>query len=97
MKPAPIDAAWAYVQDAAAIEKGLSSFTGLPHRFAFVKEVNGVSYYDDSIATTPGSAIAALRAFDASTPKVIILGGASKGSDFYRTWQRTNAPRRPRR
>lgn len=77
---AAIDAAWEYVQDPAAIEAGLSSFKGLPHRLSFVRTVDDVEYYDDSIATTPGSAIAALRAFD--KPKVIILGGSFKGSDF---------------
>ena len=76
-----IAAAWSYVQDPESIEKGLGDFDGLPHRLKFVREVRRVKYYDDSIATTVGSAIAAMNAFNA--PKIIILGGASKGvADF---------------
>ncbi len=77
---AAIDAVWPLTQDIEAIKQGLGAFRGLPHRLKYVREVNGVKYYDDSIATTPGSAIAALRAFPGR--KIIILGGSFKGSDF---------------
>jgi len=77
---AAIDVAWEFTHDIDAIKNGLNKFTGLPHRLQFVREVDSVKYYDDSIATTPSSAIAALKSFDDS--KVIILGGSSKGSDF---------------
>lgn len=77
---AAISATRVFTLDEHAIEQGLHVFEGLPHRLKFVRDVRGVKYYDDSIATTPGSALAALQAFD--EPKVIILGGSSKGASY---------------
>jgi UDP-N-acetylmuramoylalanine--D-glutamate ligase len=58
----------------------LTGFTGLEHRLEFVRELDGVKYYDDSFGTTPETAIVAIQAFE--SPKVIILGGSDKGADY---------------
>lgn len=78
---AAISASRVFTVDESAIARGISAFAGLPHRLKFVREVDAISYYDDSIATTPGSAFAALQAFD-NRPKTIILGGSDKGADY---------------
>lgn len=62
------------------IEQALPNFRSLPHRLEWIADVRGVRYYNDSIATTPESAIVALTAFD--EPKVIIAGGSDKGVSF---------------
>ncbi len=62
------------------IEKEITAFTGLEHRLEFVREVGGVRYFNDSKATTPESAIAAISAFQ--SPVILIAGGSDKGSSF---------------
>ncbi|GJQ60931.1 MAG: UDP-N-acetylmuramoyl-L-alanine--D-glutamate ligase [Candidatus Scalindua sp. AMX11] len=52
--------------DSRSIEETIKSFSGLEHRLEFVKSIQGVVYYNDSKATTPEAAIAAIRAFSNS-------------------------------
>lgn len=77
---AALAAVWPYVSDGFDIERGLEAFRGLPHRLRIVDTIDNVTYYDDSIATTPGSVSVALDAFE--EPKVLIMGGVGKGTSF---------------
>jgi UDP-N-acetylmuramoylalanine--D-glutamate ligase len=52
------------------------TFTGVAHRLELVRTLNGVRYYDDSIATAPERTVAALKAFNA--PVVLLAGGRDK-------------------
>lgn len=78
---AAIAATREFVTDEAIIRRGLAAFHGLPHRLQLVAEVKGVRYYDDSISTTPGSAIAAVKSFPENRT-FIILGGSDKGASY---------------
>ncbi len=73
-------AAWLLGANREAIETGMAQFAGLPERLEFVREVGGVRFYNDSIATTPESAIAGIESF--SAPVILIAGGSSKKHSF---------------
>ncbi|UCG48091.1 MAG: UDP-N-acetylmuramoyl-L-alanine--D-glutamate ligase [Phycisphaerales bacterium] len=62
------------------IARCLPDFKALPHRLELVAEIDGVRWYNDSIATTPQSTIAALEALD--RPKILIAGGYDKNLPF---------------
>jgi len=62
------------------IKEGIKTFQGLPHRLEFIKEVEGVKYFNDSFATNPEPTMAAIDAF--FEDKILILGGSSKEADF---------------
>jgi len=59
-----------------AIACAVQTFRGVPHRLEFVAEIDGVSYYNDSIATTPERAVAGIRSFTERV--VLLLGGRDK-------------------
>lgn len=58
----------------------LKTFKGVAHRIEFVKEVNGVTYYNDSKGTNPDAAIKGIQAMNRKT--VLIGGGYDKGVAF---------------
>ncbi|MDH5596656.1 MAG: UDP-N-acetylmuramoyl-L-alanine--D-glutamate ligase [Candidatus Peregrinibacteria bacterium] len=66
---------------AETIRAELSTFTGVEHRLEFVRELDGVNYYNDSACTTPESAMVAIDQFEPGT-LILFLGGSSKGADF---------------
>lgn len=74
-----IAAVWGYV-DVDNIKKVAREFGGVEHRIEFVREVNGVKYYNDSIASSPTRTIAGLKAFDKKVH--LIAGGYDKHIPF---------------
>src|SRR5574341_703670 len=59
-----------------AMLEAVEDFRGVPHRLEFVRELRGVRWYNDSIATAPERSVAAIRSFD--EPIVLMLGGRDK-------------------
>lgn len=59
-----------------AIQSAVEEFRGIPHRLETVRELNGVTWINDSIATAPERTIAALESI--SEPIVLLLGGRDK-------------------
>ena len=62
------------------IAETIKGFKPLPHRLELISRIDGVSWYNDSISTTPASTMAALEAFNC--PKIIIAGGYDKNLPF---------------
>ncbi|MEI7620176.1 MAG: UDP-N-acetylmuramoyl-L-alanine--D-glutamate ligase [Candidatus Falkowbacteria bacterium] len=62
------------------IKKSVATFQGLEHRLEFVTEKNGVTYYDNSFATTPESTVMDLQSF--KEPIILLVGGSDKGANF---------------
>ena len=63
-----------------AIEKTLEEFPGLEHRLEFVREKDGVRYYNDSKGTNVGAVVKSLASF--SAPVILLAGGVDKGGEY---------------
>lgn len=74
-----ISAVWGSVS-VDNMKKIAQSFGGVEHRIEFVREYNGVRYYNDSIATSPSRVISGLKAF--GTKIIVLMGGSDKGNDM---------------
>lgn len=64
----------------ASLRATLRNFKGVEHRLEFVREVNGVTYVNDSKATNVDSVWYALQSY--SNPIIVLLGGRDKGNDY---------------
>ena len=60
--------------------KAIKEFKGVEHRLEFIKEINGVKWYNDSIGTSPTRTIAGLNSFEEDI--ILIAGGYDKNLDY---------------
>jgi UDP-N-acetylmuramoylalanine--D-glutamate ligase len=77
---AAVAAADAWGVPAAVTREAIRAFPGVEHRLECVREVHGVRFYNDSIATSPAATLAALDALQ--QPIWLIAGGYDKGLPF---------------
>jgi UDP-N-acetylmuramoylalanine--D-glutamate ligase len=63
-----------------AIQQVLENFPGLEHRLEFVREKDGVRYYNDSKGTNVGAVVKSLASFRG--PVILLAGGVDKGGDY---------------
>ena len=64
------------------IRQGLGSFPGIEHRLEMFHKTGEVSYYNDSAATIPEAAAAAVEALNSNGSLILVCGGADKKLDF---------------
>ena len=62
------------------VNEVLKGFKGVEHRIEFVRDLDGVKYYNDSKSTNPTATITALKSFDGNIH--LILGGMERSQDF---------------
>ncbi len=77
---AALTAARVYGASKRAIENVLNRFEGLEHRLEFVREIDGIRFFNDSKGTNVGSVVKSLQSF--SDPVILIAGGKDKNGDL---------------
>jgi UDP-N-acetylmuramoylalanine--D-glutamate ligase len=63
-----------------ALQSVMEEFPGIEHRLEWVRQLDGVSYFNDSKGTNVGSVVKSLESFE--EPVILIAGGKDKGGDY---------------
>lgn len=79
-------ALWAGASQTGCLS-ALAGFSGLPHRFEVIAELDGWRFIDDSIATTPYATLAGLAALAEDEACVLLIGGQNRGIDWTAFYQ----------
>lgn len=87
---AAVCAARAYGVPKNVIQKSVRAFRGIPSRLELVRTLRGVRFYNDTTATTPDAAIAALKTLHATPytlpPRIILIAGGADKKLEYKEW-----------
>ncbi|BCJ50820.1 hypothetical protein Asp14428_22950 [Actinoplanes sp. NBRC 14428] len=63
------------------LRAAVASFEGLPHRLAEIEDPSGLTFVDDTLSTTPHSAMHAIDAYE-GRPLTVLVGGTDRGLDY---------------
>jgi len=77
---AAVSAAYLCDLPASAIQEGIETFRGLPHRMEIAGEINGITYINDSKGTNVGACFSSIVGVDGNL--VLIAGGQDKGGSY---------------
>jgi UDP-N-acetylmuramoylalanine--D-glutamate ligase len=65
----------------AALEAAVRGFAALPHRLAEIADPSGLTFVDDTLSTSPYSAMHAIDAYE-GRPLTVLVGGTDRGLDY---------------
>jgi UDP-N-acetylmuramoylalanine--D-glutamate ligase len=65
----------------SVLEKAVAGFEGLPHRLAEISDPSGLTFVDDTLSTSPYSAMHAIDAYP-DKPLTVLVGGTDRGLDY---------------
>jgi UDP-N-acetylmuramoylalanine--D-glutamate ligase len=69
------------VDQRSVLEHAVAAFEGLPHRLAEIEDPSGLTFVDDTLSTSPYSAMHAIDAYE-GRPLTVLVGGTDRGLDY---------------